>query len=65
MVFAGKETGGIGFLTCGWRKDKFGLSWQVQPTILGELMSNPNNSQRVMQAFMQMKKFDIEKLKNA
>lgn len=50
---------------CGWYKDKFGLSWQVVPTILGELMSNSNKGQRVMQAFMKMKKFDIEKLKNA
>ena len=50
---------------CGWCKDKFGLSWQVVPTILGELMSNPANGQRVMQAFMKMKKFDIEALKNA
>jgi len=50
---------------CGWCKDKFGLSWQVVPTILGELMSNPENGQRVMHAFMKMKKFDIEALKNA
>lgn len=50
---------------CGWCKDKFGLSWQVVPTILGELMSNPENRQSVMQAFMKMKKFDIEVLKNA
>lgn len=50
---------------CGWCKDKFGLSWQVVPTILGELMSNPESGQRVAQAFMKMKKFDIEKLKSA
>lgn len=50
---------------CGWCKDKFGLSWQVVPAILGELMSNPENGQRVVQAFMKMKKFDIEALKNA
>jgi len=50
---------------CGWCKDKFGLSWQVVPTILNELMSNPENGQRVMQAFMKMRKFDIEALKNA
>lgn len=50
---------------CGWCKDKFGLSWQVVPTILGELMSNPENGQRVVQAFMKMKKFDIEALQNA
>ena len=50
---------------CGWCKDKFGLSWQVVPTILGELMSNPENGQRVGQAFMKMRKFDIEALQNA
>lgn len=50
---------------CGWLKDKFGMSWQIVPTILGDLMTDPSKSQRVMEAFMQMKKFDIEKLKNA
>lgn len=50
---------------CGWLKDKFGVSWQIVPAILGKLMSNPEKSQRVMQVFMQMKKFDIEKLINA
>ena len=49
----------------GWCKDKFGLSWQVVPSILGKLMSNPKNGQRVVKAFMQMKKFDIEALENA
>ena len=50
---------------CGWLKDKYGLSWQIIPTILGELMSDPSKSQLVMEAFMQMKKFDIEKLLSA
>jgi predicted 3-demethylubiquinone-9 3-methyltransferase (glyoxalase superfamily) len=50
---------------CGWLKDKFGMSWQIVPTILGELMSNPAKTQQVMQAYMKMKKFDIETLKNA
>jgi predicted 3-demethylubiquinone-9 3-methyltransferase (glyoxalase superfamily) len=50
---------------CGWCKDKFGLSWQVVPTILGELMSDPEKGQRVVQAFMKMRKFDIEALQNA
>lgn len=50
---------------CGWLKDKFGVSWQVVPTILGSLMSDAEKSPRVINAFMQMKKFDIEKLKNA
>ena len=50
---------------CGWLKDKFGISWQIVPAILGQLMSDPEKAPRVMQAFMQMKKFDIEKLKQA
>jgi predicted 3-demethylubiquinone-9 3-methyltransferase (glyoxalase superfamily) len=50
---------------CGWLKDKFGLSWQVIPSVLGELMSDPVKGHRVIQAFMQMSKFDIEALKNA
>lgn len=50
---------------CGWCKDKFGLSWQVVPAMLGELIGNPEKGQRVVQAFMKMKKFDIEALKNA
>ena len=49
---------------CGWLKDKFGLSWQIVPTILPKLMSNkdPRKANNVMQAFMKMKKFDIKKL---
>lgn len=50
---------------CGWCKDKFGISWQVVPVILGELMSDPARAPRVISAFLKMKKFDIEKLKNA
>ncbi len=50
---------------CGWCKDKFGFSWQVVPTILGQLMSDPQKGPRVVQAFMKMRKFDIEALKNA
>ena len=50
---------------CGWLKDKFGISWQIIPTILPELMIDPVKAGRVMQAFLQMKKFDIEKLKQA
>jgi len=47
---------------CGWLKDKFGVSWQIVPEILGKLMSDPSKSERVMQAFLQMKKFEIDKL---
>lgn len=50
---------------CGWLKDKFGVSWQIVPTILGKLMADPSKTQRVVAAFMKMKKFDIEKLVNA
>jgi predicted 3-demethylubiquinone-9 3-methyltransferase (glyoxalase superfamily) len=56
--------GGI-YNQCGWLDDKFGVSWQIVPSILGKLMSDPERSQRVIAAFMQMKKFDIEKLENA
>ena len=56
--------GGI-YNQCGWLDDKFGVSWQVIPTILGKLMSDPEKAPRVMKAFLQMKKFDIEKLMNA
>ncbi|MCC7445830.1 MAG: VOC family protein [Anaerolineae bacterium] len=52
---------------CGWLKDKFGLSWQIVPTVLGELLSDPDpaKSQNVMRAMLQMKKLDIAKLKQA
>ncbi len=50
---------------CGWLKDKFGVSWQIVPSILGKLMSDPERGQKVVQAFLQMKKFDIEKLLKA
>jgi len=46
-------------------KDKYGVSWQIVPEILGKLMSDPSRSDRVMQAFLQMKKFEIDKLINA
>jgi predicted 3-demethylubiquinone-9 3-methyltransferase (glyoxalase superfamily) len=50
---------------CGWLKDKFGVSWQIIPSILGKLMSDREKAPRVMKEFMKMKKFDIEKLINA
>lgn len=50
---------------CGWLDDKFGVSWQIVPTILGKLMSDPEKAPRVMQAFMKMSKFEIDKLINA
>ncbi len=52
---------------CGWLKDKFGLSWQITPDALLELVSDPDPaiSQSVMKAMMQMRKIDIEGLKRA
>ena len=52
---------------CGWLKDKFGLSWQVTPTVLGELMTDPDPGRagRAMQAMLKMKKLDIAELKRA
>jgi predicted 3-demethylubiquinone-9 3-methyltransferase (glyoxalase superfamily) len=50
---------------CGWLKDKFGLSWQIVPSILGKLVLDPEKGQRVIQVFSQMKKFNIQTLINA
>ena len=52
---------------CGWLKDKYGVSWQIVPTELVRLISDPNRARagRVMQAMLQMKKIDIESLRRA
>jgi len=50
---------------CGWLKDKYGLSWQVVPSALGELMSDPSRSERVMNVLLKMKKLDIKTLQEA
>ena len=52
---------------CGWLKDKFGVSWQIDPAEMGEIMNNPDKEQRErsIQAMMQMKKLDIRALKEA
>ena len=50
---------------CGWLKDKFGLSWQIVPSILGKLVLDPEKGHRVIQVFSQMKKFNIQTLINA
>ncbi len=52
---------------CGWLKAKYGLSWQIVPTILGEMLSDPDpkKAERVMKAMLQMKKIDIKGLKQA
>ena len=52
---------------CGWLKDKYGLSWQVVPAALPELVGDPGSekSQRAMQAMLQMKKIDLERIRQA
>ena len=56
--------GGV-YSRCGWLDDKFGVSWQIVPAVLGKLMSDPNKAPRVVAAFMQMAKFDIQALLDA
>jgi predicted 3-demethylubiquinone-9 3-methyltransferase (glyoxalase superfamily) len=52
---------------CGWLKDKYGVSWQVVPALLAELMGDPNSerSERAMEAMLKMKKIDIAELERA
>ena len=52
---------------CGWLKDKFGLSWQITPTVLIDMLNDkdPEKSERVMKAMLQMQKIDIKTLKDA
>ena len=50
---------------CGWLKDKYGLSWQVVPTALGQMMSDPSTAGKVMSALLKMKKLDIKTLQEA
>jgi predicted 3-demethylubiquinone-9 3-methyltransferase (glyoxalase superfamily) len=52
---------------CGWLKDKFGLSWQIIPTVLGEMLNDPDDdkSERAMNAMLGMTKIDIEGLQRA
>jgi len=52
---------------CGWLKDKYGVSWQIVPAVLLEMIddSNSEKSQRAMKAMLQMKKIDIDTLKRA
>jgi len=62
-----KLTAGGEEIQCGWLKDKYGLSWQIVPTALGELLGDPDpvKSQRVMQAMLKMKKIEIVGLQRA
>jgi predicted 3-demethylubiquinone-9 3-methyltransferase (glyoxalase superfamily) len=52
---------------CGWLKDKYGLSWQINPSVLGEMLNDPDpvKSERVMKAMLRMKKIDIKSLEQA
>lgn len=50
---------------CGWLKDRFGVSWQVVPAVLPQLMNDPERGPRVVEAFLKMKKFEIKELVNA
>ncbi len=50
---------------CGWCTDKFGVTWQVVPKQLGELLSDPAKTEKVTAAFLKMKKFDIAALEKA
>jgi len=50
---------------CGWLKDKFGVSWQVVPNVLGKLLSDPKTSKKAMEAMLTMRKLDIAKLQAA
>ena len=50
---------------CGWLKDKYGLSWQIVPAQLGELMSDPSRAQKVMSEILKMKKIDLKTLQEA
>jgi predicted 3-demethylubiquinone-9 3-methyltransferase (glyoxalase superfamily) len=61
LLEGGKES------QCGWLKDKFGVSWQIVPSVLGEMMSDPDpqRAQRVTEAMLKMIKLDIEALKKA
>ena len=62
-----KLSAGGAEVECGWLKDQFGVSWQIVPTALPELLSDPDpvKSQRVMQAMLKMKKLDIRALRHA
>jgi len=65
--FWGKLSAGGSIQQCGWLKDKYGLSWQIIPSALPRLLSDPDPKKagRVMQAMLQMKKIDVAKLEQA
>jgi predicted 3-demethylubiquinone-9 3-methyltransferase (glyoxalase superfamily) len=61
------EGGDVRAQQCGWLKDRYGVSWQVVPRVLVEMISDPDSAKsgRVMEAMLQMKKIDIEELERA
>lgn len=61
-LWEGLLAGGGKESQCGWLKDKYGVSWQIVPTILSKLMQDAEKAPRVVKAFMAMVKFDIQKL---
>lgn len=62
-----KLTAGGQEVQCGWLRDKYGISWQIVPSAIGEIMSSPETEKvkRAMQAMFTMKKLDIKKLRDA
>lgn len=50
---------------CGWLKDKFGVSWQVVPWNIGELLCDPDRSERIMKVVLNMRKLDLDAINNA
>ncbi len=64
-LWDGLLEGGGEELECGWLKDRYGLPWQIVPAALGEWLHDPERSQRVMAALLQMKKLDIRALQEA
>jgi predicted 3-demethylubiquinone-9 3-methyltransferase (glyoxalase superfamily) len=60
-----KLTEGGNEIECGWLRDKFGMSWQIVPAILGKLMSDPQKFPRIMEVVQHTKKFNIKELENA
>lgn len=62
-----KLGGGGEYSVCGWLKDRYGLSWQIVPTVLGDLLSDPDpvKAQRVMESMLKMTKIEIDPLREA
>lgn len=63
-VYWEKLTAGGSEQQCGWLKDKYGVSWQIVPSVLSKLLADPAKAGKVTQAFLKMKKYDIATLMN-